>query len=195
MEKTPAYCTHSGKCFQFWKQYTLKFCPKLCRKTFATTLFPMNGKDTNWLSPWLKTCCIHPSWRRLPVWKQFTLKFCHKHSRKTFFFKMACWIQLTAPIVLKVSSSESSTLSSFVTNLAGKPFWRHCSQCMEKTPSGSRRAEKTCYYVTTYRVITYYFNLGTYAPTLMANQPELQFIAGVKPWTTIIFLREEIGGN
>ena len=172
MEKTPAYCTHSGECFQFWKQYTLKFCPKLCRKTFATTLFPMNGKDTNWLSPWLKTCCIHPSWRRLPVWKQFTLKFCHKFSRKTFLTTL-----------FPMYGKDTKWLTPRQKNVLLRNY----------LPDNICR--KTCNYVTTYRVITYYFNLGTYAPTLMANQPELQFIAGVKPWTTIIFLREEIGGN
>ena len=117
-----AYCTHRIKGFQFWKQYTLKFCHKFSRKTFLTTLFPMYGKDTKWLTPRRKNVLL-----------------------RNYLPDNIC--------------------------------------------------RKTCNYVTTYRVITYYFNLGTYAPTLMANQPELQFIAGVKPWTTIIFLREEIGGN
>ena len=65
-----------------------------------------------------------------------TLMFCHKLSRKTFWRLRSRRMEKTLtcshhgrkhpipshPILASASSSESSTLSRFVTNLAGKPF-------------------------------------------------------------------------
>ena len=125
------HCTHPGEDFQIWKQYTLTFCHKLSRKTFWRLC-------SRWME---KTpACSHYSGKHVvythpgkgfQFWKQYTLTFRHKLSRKTFWHFVWKRHQLAhtavenilyTPILARASRSESSTLSSFVTKLAGKHF-------------------------------------------------------------------------
>ena len=63
--------THPGEGFQFWKQYTRKFCHKLRRKTLLAW----------WLAE--HSSLRHPG-DSFQIWKQYTLTFCQKLSRKTY---------------------------------------------------------------------------------------------------------------
>ena len=83
---------------------------------------------------------------------QYTLTFCYKLSRKTFSRLLDCWKrhQLAhtvtenmsyTPILARASRSESSTLSSFVTNLAENLFGMMACWTQLTTPSWRRLPE------------------------------------------------------
>ena len=129
------------------------FCHKLSRKTVWRLYSRCKEKTPTGSHRGIKTCRIDPTWQGLPVLKVVHSRFVTNLTGKLFDDSVPnVWKrhQLShtpaknmsyTPILARAVSSESNTFT-FCHKLSRKIFWRLCSRCMEKTPTGSHSGGK-----------------------------------------------------